>query len=63
MVQHETLACVDDVNHRSRLAAAHESIYKNNYAVNSMAVENPLQEDYLVPTAVCIYPLICGHLS
>ena len=59
MVQRKTLARVDDAKRRSRIAAAHESIYEHNYAVNSAAVENLLQEDSLVPTAVCI--LICVH--
>ena len=54
MSQRETLARVDDVSHRSRVAAARKSIYEKNYAVNSRVVENLLQEDSLVPTAVGI---------
>jgi len=52
MVQRESLACNDDVNRHSRVAAARKCIYEKNYAVNSRVVENLLQEDSLVPTAV-----------
>jgi hypothetical protein len=52
MTQRETLARVDDMNRRGRVAAARKSIYEKNYAVNSTAVERLLHEDSLVPTAV-----------
>jgi hypothetical protein len=52
MAQRETLARIDNVNRRSRVAAARESIYEKNYSVNSVAVENLLKNDSLVPTAV-----------
>jgi hypothetical protein len=52
MMQRKTLARVDDVTRRNRVASARESIYKKNYAVDSAAVENLLKKDSLVPTAV-----------
>jgi len=52
MLQCESLACTDDVNHCSCVEAAHKCIYEKNYAVNSRVVENLLHEDSLVPTAV-----------
>jgi hypothetical protein len=52
MQQRKTLARVDDVNRRNRVAAAREIIYEKKYAVNSAAVENLLREDSLVPTMV-----------
>jgi hypothetical protein len=52
MMQRVTLARIDGVNRRSRVAAARKCIYEKNYAVNSRVVENLLQEDSLVPTAV-----------
>jgi hypothetical protein len=45
MTQRKTLARVDDLNRRNR-------VYEKNYAVDSKAVENILQVDSLVPTAV-----------
>ena len=56
MAQRVTLARVDDVSRRNRVAAARESIYNKNYAISSVVVENLLREDSLVPTAVCIFP-------
>jgi hypothetical protein len=53
MVQRETLARVDDLSRRNRVASAREIIYEKKYAVDSKAVENILQIDSLVPTAVC----------
>jgi hypothetical protein len=59
MAQRVTLARVDDTGRRNRVAAARETVYEKNYAVNSAAVENLLQEDSLVPTAVCLsYPAV-----
>ena len=58
MTQRVTLARVDDVNRRVRVAAAREIIYekgKKNYTVHSAAVEKLLKEDSLVPTAVRIF--------
>jgi hypothetical protein len=52
MTQRETLARVDDVSRRNRVASAREIIYEKNYAVDSDPVENLLKVDSLVPTAV-----------
>jgi len=54
MMQRMTLARVDDVKRRNRVEAAREAIYVKNYAVDSQAVENLLQEDSLVPTVVWV---------
>lgn len=54
MAQRQTLARVDNVDRRSRVAAARKSIYENNYAVNSNAVKKLMQVDSSVPTAVCV---------
>jgi hypothetical protein len=59
IVQRVTLARVDDVSRRTRVAAAREIIYekgKKNCAVNGAAVENLLKKDSLVPTAVYVTP-------
>lgn len=53
MTQRMSLARVDDTKRRSRIKAAREAIYVKNYTIDSMAVENLLREDSLVPTAVC----------
>jgi len=55
--QRETLARLDDVDHRHRVAVARDLIYKKNYAVDSTAVKRLLGKDSLVPTAVRICPL------
>jgi hypothetical protein len=52
MTQRETLARVDDLSRRNRVASAREIIYEKKYAVNSRAVENLLKPESLVPTAV-----------
>lgn len=49
--QRETLARLDDVDHRHRVAVARDLIYKKNYAVDSTAVKRLLGKDSLVPTA------------
>lgn len=54
MAQRTTLARNDNENRQRRVAAARRAIYENNYAVNSKAVNEMLQEDSLVPTTVCI---------
>jgi hypothetical protein len=66
MTQRETLARVDDVSRRNRVASAREIIYEKNYAVDSKAVDNLLQVDSLVPTAVRDADrslLLSGHLT
>jgi hypothetical protein len=61
MMQRTTLARVDNVKRRIRVEAAREAIYVNNYTINSKAVENLLQEESLVPTAVCVFsPYVPG---
>ena len=52
MKQRETLARVDDVDRRHRIATARNLIYEKNYAVDSAAVKRLLQKDCLVPSAV-----------
>src|SRR6266404_2607965 len=52
MTQRKTLARVDNLSRHNRAASAREVIYEKNYAVDSKAVENILQVDSLVPTAV-----------
>jgi hypothetical protein len=54
MTQRQTLARTDDVKRRNRVETARELIYRKNYGISSKAVERLLQEDSLVPTAVCI---------
>lgn len=49
-----TLARVDNQTHRDRVAKARNLIYDKNYAVKSKAVEDLLDEDSSVPTAVSI---------
>jgi anti-sigma28 factor (negative regulator of flagellin synthesis) len=64
MAQRMTLARVDDLKRRNRIEAAREAIYNKNYAVDSAPVEKLLQEESLVPTAVCpIACCICNHTS
>jgi hypothetical protein len=63
MMQHETLARVDDINHCSHVAVARESIYEKNYAVDSTAVEKLLKKDSLVPTTVCYVFLSLAGIS
>lgn len=58
--QRVTLARVDDVSRRTRVAAAREAMYEKgekNCPVNGAAVEKLLKKDSLVPTAVCHSPL------
>ena len=52
MAQRKTLARTNDVKHRTRVRAARKSIYEKDYAIDSRAVEDLLQEHSLVPTAV-----------
>ena len=53
MAQRRTLARIDNVKRRNRVEMAREKIYEKGYVVDSKAVETLLQEDSLVPTAVC----------
>jgi hypothetical protein len=64
LTQRETLARhgVDDLSRRNRVAFAREIIYEKKYAVDSNAVENILQVDSLVPTAVRGRWLLNGYL-
>jgi hypothetical protein len=58
MTQRRTLARVDDVKRRNRVERAREKIYEMGYVVDSMVVEDLLQEDSLVPTAVHAFSFI-----
>jgi hypothetical protein len=55
MAQRRTLARIDDVKRRNRVETAREKIYEKGYVVDSTVVEDLLQEDSLVPTAVCAF--------
>jgi hypothetical protein len=57
MVQRRTLAWIDDVKHCDLIETACEKIYEKGYVVDSRAVEDLLQEDSLVPTAVRAFSL------
>ena len=66
MTQRETLARVDDLSRRNRVASAREIIYEKKYAVDSKAVVNPLQFDSLFLTAVRNprrFLLLIGHVT
>jgi hypothetical protein len=52
MAQRRTLTQIDDVKWHTRVEMAHQKIYEKGYVVDSRAVEDLLQEDSLVPTAV-----------
>ena len=52
MAQRISLARVDDLHRRGRVKSARRIIYANNYKTDSKAVEDLLQKDSLVPTAV-----------
>jgi hypothetical protein len=58
MAQRRTLARIDDVKRRNRVETAREKIYEKGYVVDSTAVEDLLQGDSLVPTAVCAFSFI-----
>jgi hypothetical protein len=60
MAQRMSLARVDDMKRRSRVKATREVIYVKNCTIDSKAVENLLQEDSLVPTAVCVSIFLWG---
>jgi hypothetical protein len=62
MTQRETLARIDDVHRRSRVAAARESIYEKNLSINGVGVERLLYEDSLVPTAVSDFQFTLIHI-
>ena len=55
LAQHKTLARIDDVKRRNHVDTAREKIYEDGYVVDSMVVENLLQEESLVLTAVCTF--------
>ena len=58
MAQRMSLARVDNLERRSRIKAARDIIYVKNYRTDSKAVEDLLQKDSLVPTAVSVYFLL-----
>ena len=58
MTQRRTLARVDDVKRRNHVERAREKIYEMGYVVDSTVVEDLLQEDSLVPTAVYAFSFI-----
>jgi hypothetical protein len=60
MKQRVTFARVDDVKRCTRIQVVHDAIYLRIYAVDSKAVENLLQGDSLVPTAVCAIFLLAS---
>src|ERR1700722_20155415 len=47
-----SLARLDDPQRRNLLSAAREAIYKQNYDIDSAAVERMLKPSSLVPTSV-----------
>jgi hypothetical protein len=51
-MQRVMLSRVDDTRRRNHFVAAREIIYKEQYIVNSKAVDNLLYEESLVPTIV-----------
>lgn len=55
MAQRKTLARIDDVDRRHRVASARDLIYEKNYAVDSAAIKRLLEKDSLVPAAVCTH--------
>jgi hypothetical protein len=63
MTQRRTLARVDDVKRRNLVERAREKIYEMGYVVDSTVVEDLLQEDSLVPTAVYAFFFIRGLIS
>jgi hypothetical protein len=63
MAQRRTLTWIDNVKWHNRVEMAHEKIYKNSYVVDSTAVEALLQEDSLVPTAVCAFSFLRRLIS
>jgi hypothetical protein len=50
-----TLVRVDDVKRRIHVEAAREAIYVKNYVIDSAIVKRLLQEESLVPSAVCVF--------
>src|ERR1700679_993870 len=63
MTQRRTLARIDDVKWRNRVERAREKIYEMGYVVDSTVVEDLLQEDSLVPTAVYVFSFLRGLIS
>jgi len=54
MLQHVSLACVDDVKRHHHIEGAHEAIYEENKGIGGVSVENHLKEDSLVPGGVSV---------
>jgi hypothetical protein len=53
--QRETFARVDDEIRRGKVETARDIIYRQNYAVNGVAVEALLKEQSLMPTSVSLF--------
>ena len=52
MRQRVSMARIDDGHRRRKVAYARQFIYKQNRQITSIAVENLLREESLVPTVV-----------
>jgi len=63
MKQRLTLARMDDARHYSRIQAAQEAVYLNNYAIKSKAVEDLLHEESLVPAKVRSVFSFCQQIA
>lgn len=63
MKQRKSLARVDDEVKRSKVVAAREIIYENNFAVDNVDVEALLKDESLVPTDVSLYRTWSYHVA
>ena len=63
MTQHRTLTHIDNVKRRNCVETAHEKIYEQGYVANSRVVEDLLQGDSLIPTAVCAFSFLRWLIS
>jgi hypothetical protein len=57
VTQRISLARTDNIPRRRRVEAARKAIYTQNLAIGSVAVENLLKEDSLVPTVVSCFQI------
>jgi hypothetical protein len=57
MTQRETLARIDDVHRRSRVAAARESIYEKNLSINGVGVKGSCKRILLCQLLCVIFNL------
>jgi mannitol/fructose-specific phosphotransferase system IIA component (Ntr-type) len=55
LAQCKTLTQIDNVKWHNHVDTACKKIYKDGYVVDSTVVESLLQEESLVPTAVCAF--------